>query len=67
MDSIQIDFCDGKIETIESVHNTHFRNKYLIVTTLESFKNDNNENIKFKTENVFNLSKIKKYTIKIIN
>jgi hypothetical protein len=67
MDSIQIDFCDGKIETIESVHNTHFRNKYLIVTTLESFKNDNNENIKFKTEHVFNLSKIKKYTIKIIN
>ena len=67
MYSIQIDFCDVKIETIESVHNTHFRNKYLIVTTLESIKNDNNENIKFKTEHVFNLSKVKKYTIKNIN
>ena len=67
MNSIQIDFCDGKFEVIENLHNTHFRNKYLIVTTLESIKNDNNENIKFKTEHIFNLSKVKKYTIKNIN
>jgi hypothetical protein len=67
MKDIQIEFNDGKIEMIDNVINTHYRNKYLIITTFTTIKDDNNQNVSFRTENIYKLSKIKNYTYKIKN
>ena len=67
MKSLQIEFNDGKIEMIDNVINIHYRNKYLIITTFTTIKDDNNQNVSFRTENIYKLSKIKNYTYKIKN